>query len=770
MRKCYIPKCISTIEKRFWYIAYNLRTVRRRTKILAPLETLDQGLTFWLRKAKIFNETKHKLTNKDDKVTVIGNVPLSEDEKALLKMSPDFAVFSSMSDELHNVEVLASGVKHRWENLNLEDEVTESNDPEEDARIRNEMEMIEAQSRMVYDPINNELDLGRQRVTDCPGNNRVFLPKPMTAFKEAMVSVRASEWKKVREEYKSENTNIKGEQKSNLNPQQLRGLKYLLKRVKAGEICIIETDKTGKFCVLSVEDYLEAGATHTDRDECVGDDQIRETQRVLNGHCSYMMKIFGAGSNWGQESRHREARINRSHTIPVLRLLFKDHKGWLPGNGPIPTRGICGANSGMNTHLSELVSLILEPLATSIPGSWEIISGDDYSNKVEEYNTDQDNNDTKLVTESIIEDIVRSVIKLKNDDLRLDNVTNSTPETGPLVTADELKPDQCQDLTADPVTTAFDFISFYPNMDACEAAQDAHDAVMISPMQYSNINYMEAVKYIASNMTAKEVKQSNLKRVIPTRANTGGARPRCTGPEAMGPDSNGEELWDCPKVELSDLEKKKIATQTMFNTHLYQFGGKVYHQKVGGPIGLRGTGAIARVVLAMTDNRVKCKLEANNITTLIDARFLDDGRNTLKPIKIGWKWSSKDDKTVYSGDDIDGESNLSRTAKTIGDIVDSCNKTWRTTVETQEDFSDHRLPTLDTTVWMEEGKILHSFYEKPTTRNTVIHRDSALSENTKMASLSMEVIRRMMNTSERASMDERIEVLDRFADKLASSA
>ena len=105
----------------------------------------------------------------------------------------------------------------------------------------------------------------------------------------------------------------------------------------------------------------------------------------------------------------------------------------------------------------------------------------------------------------------------------------------------------------------------------------------------------------------------------------------------------------------------------------------------------------------------------------------------------------------------------------MGAIVNSINKTLRCTIETKEDFPTDRLPTLDTTVWVENGRILHSFFEKPTTKNTVLHRDTALSENTKMATLSIELIRRMLNTSERCTMEERVEVINKYTTKFANS-
>ena len=53
-----------------------------------------------------------------------------------------------------------------------------------------------------------------------------------------------------------------------------------------------------------------------------------------------------------------------------LYLLIKDHKGWSHEDGtPPPSRPICSVNIGYNRHLSEIVSLILEPLGHAAGGS-----------------------------------------------------------------------------------------------------------------------------------------------------------------------------------------------------------------------------------------------------------------------------------------------------------------------------------------------------------------------------------------------------------------
>ena len=40
----------------------------------------------------------------------------------------------------------------------------------------------------------------------------------------------------------------------------------------------------------------------------------------------------------------------------------------------------------MNVHFSDILSMVLEPLASTIPGSWEVISVDDFISGCEDYN------------------------------------------------------------------------------------------------------------------------------------------------------------------------------------------------------------------------------------------------------------------------------------------------------------------------------------------------------------------------------------------------
>ena len=63
-----------------------------------------------------------------------------------------------------------------------------------------------------------------------------------------------------------------------------------------------------------------------------------------------------------------------------------------------------------------------------------------------------------------------------------------------------------------------------------------------------------------------------------------------------------------PRVVLTPEDKKEIlgtvlsiAITAMFRNYYYSFGGAMFRQEEGGPIGLRGTCAIARLIMQIFD-------------------------------------------------------------------------------------------------------------------------------------------------------------------------
>ena len=209
--------------------------------------------------------------------------------------------------------------------------------------------------------------------------------------------------------------------------------------------------------------------------------------------------------------------------------------------------------------------------------------------------------------------------------------------------------------------------------------------------------------YVALETNETERRLSGLARLLPTRKYKKGTRPIITGPVALGPGTDEETQWTFPDVTPTEMEQKlllatvvEIGVKTIFRTHLYQFGGRMYHQQGGGPIRLRATGAIARVVMGDWDQRLDSLLIKNGFSVEAGARYVDDIRIILQAVNLGWRWNGREMEYQDAWKEEETESGLTRLAKTaevLEAIMNSLEDNLKFTKETEEDFTN-TLPTL----------------------------------------------------------------------------
>ena len=126
-------------------------------------------------------------------------------------------------------------------------------------------------------------------------------------------------------------------------------------RVATGELVVPETDKSGKFTVMSQEDYLEAGYEHVRDDKEISEKELHTIERRVNAANSMYIKIFRVGEGSGQTERIRSNYITKSANPATMKISHKDHKG--PGTKKM--RRINGP--GMNEGISNLLADLLEP-------------------------------------------------------------------------------------------------------------------------------------------------------------------------------------------------------------------------------------------------------------------------------------------------------------------------------------------------------------------------------------------------------------------------
>ena len=91
------------------------------------------------------------------------------------------------------------------------------------------------------------------------------------------------------------------------------------------------------------------------------------------------------------------------------------------------------------------------------------------------------------------------------------------------------------------------------------------------------------------------------------------------------------------------------------------------------------------------------------------------------------------------------------------------------TTEVAEDYVDKRLPTLDFILWLVNGYLLHSYYEKPMRTPYVIMRRSAMSEHHRISILANELIRRLSNMHAKTAHTEIIPIIENFTGQMISS-
>ena len=209
----------------------------------------------------------------------------------------------------------------------------------------------------------------------------------------------------------------------------------------------------------------------------------------------------------------------------------------------------------------------------------------------------------------------------------------------------EVLPEDLQDQSSPMVVVGTDVVNLYPSLDISQVVEEVREAVMDTDIKWEDIDYLEAARYVVLNWSEEQCIKSGLRRILPKRRKKNGTRPGLTGEGPQGALRGDQEQWIFPRVELTKDEKKwliatvvQLATEAMFKHHYYIFGGNKFQQKVGGPIGLRGTCSISRLVMQVFDRKWWNKVMGEGLLIKLYMRYMDDGRKFLHPIKWGWRW------------------------------------------------------------------------------------------------------------------------------------
>ena len=126
-------------------------------------------------------------------------------------------------------------------------------------------------------------------------------------------------------------------------------------------------------------------------------------------------------------------------------------------------------------------------------------------------------------------------------------------------------------------------------------------------------------------------------------------------------------------------------------------------------------------------------------------------------------------ETQLRQDEEENELDNIRMKKRCLPAMNSVNKDLRFTTEAPEDFPNKRLPTLEFVLWLIDGIMRHSYFEKVMKTQYTVMQRSAMSEHQRMAILSNELVRRL-STIHRDVVEEEISgVIKTYISQLKTS-
>ena len=378
------------------------------------------------------------------------SIILSEGERRVLSKDPKYSLMMECSEEEFDTESERALAKHRYgigqegdknekkgtERITQECSGGQENNTDEKLDRMETLKALwqDSRHRHIYNPFEKTVNFRYRRPTDYKMNTRVKLPRPLSMDQEFHCETRRRAYKGTFDEYRSfkkENVNgkvdlkVKADENThslltgedgnkstektarkrsrnsirkvekrknkkkkilNLTKLEREGHDSLLGRIKDGEIIITPTDKSGRLSVMTKAQYMKAGEVHTSKDQPIGWDIALYLKNQVNSHMWWLTRIVSYSKNTDQERMFNNLIVS-GVDIPEMSLLVKDHKIWQRESDiPVPTRPVVSGNVNINTHLSELISEILEPIALELEGN-EIQSSEEALARIDSLNS-----------------------------------------------------------------------------------------------------------------------------------------------------------------------------------------------------------------------------------------------------------------------------------------------------------------------------------------------------------------------------------------------
>ena len=622
----------------------------------------------------------------NDNLVTEGNVPenevvvtygcnLTDDELSLLNLGPGFVVASTLDPEEMEVESVVTLTKIRWgrrskgqETMTNEEIAKEEMEIPENEYQESLTEAMEIAARDVIEEEKMSVNMRKKRATDMRNNRNVFMPGPGPAKVESSHTVRMWVWTETFNEYRRRHCDDKGGPlKKNLTIGQQIALKSLGRKIARLELLVLEADKGKRFVLTTEKTYKAMASDHVAKDKMASICEIRSCQRVLSCTAKAMVNMFGTGMDqgWRNYSRCFDNAGSEAEDAPVLKILPKVHKPPMAAGHPA-SRPVVAAATGISSRAGDILADFLEPL---------VLLG----------TPRQEDQSTEEVL-SQLED-AQAAIKASG--------------------------------SRNTMVGSLDVKALYPSLDQDAAAEVVAQLVYESEVRFNGINWRCVQTFLASNHTQEELKQQGIAHLIPDRVFSLVRRPGPTTPELSMKIPQDKEMppyskWKSTDIRTLTSQQKKIllsravktAVKVIFKNHVYQFGGVYYLQVSGGPIGLRLTSVVARIVMDRWSLLFLAKLDNSGWQLWAMMKYVDDVNLVLEMMDTNVVWEGEGQQKLVSIDKVERQGDEEETTKedhTMSLVQKAANSvfSWlEFMADLPSDHSSQMVPMLDLQVWV----------------------------------------------------------------------
>ena len=644
-----------------------------------------------LEELSIFDRKKfEKIKTTEIEIMTLGDVELTDNERKILGLHPKFSVVQKLPKDALDLDIELSNAKLR---MQLKKEYDEKVDGEEEIEITDEeqerLDELDAQCRQIFDPVEKVYDNRKRRVTDLKECSRVTLPKPLKEKDEALIEIRRGVIGKIYDEYRDTNCK-KDQQKSNLTKDEEEGLESLQKKIQKKEIIVLKTDKSGKFFVVSQDEYRKMGAVHTTKDKMISMKDVVEIEKQLNGHSTFWCKMWRSGDAHGHKERIIDSKVCRSCKVATMYVMVKDHKK----DGS--TRPVVTGCSSNTRGLSNSVSDFLESVANSIPDAYEVISSEDMLARVQAGNEAArkiiaEGREKKLrkmrcrkMGESSIEIIERCMQNHRKKVDEMTGVTEMHPQEPSQERWDEMIVEEgmrcmecgpklekklmteCDGCGGEWVAEDFeislignDVKALFPNIKSVSTGKIVREEVERSPLEIEGFDYKYGLRYISMNRKYTG-NLGPISHLLPWKKKTPGVAAGMKSKFMNSKKDEEEKQWCYPKAVPNRRERKmivarvaEIGTRAVFENFTYQFGEDIFQQMSGGPIGARVTMAAARIVMQSWSRSYRDILLRSGLRLTDMSGYVDDGRQSGTTLRRGMKFDRDEKVFKFSQEAMD---------------------------------------------------------------------------------------------------------------------